>query len=72
MDNPRISRQQHLQDWFTLNRKKLIRCSELDRRAGRPIGTFSRFLALDPEVPLTHTISTYYPALIELGYFPPL
>lgn len=64
--------QQHLRAWFTPARRKLIRCSELDRQAHRPTGTFSRFLALDPEVPLTYTISHYYSALAALGYQPPI
>ena len=64
--------QNHLRLWFTPERKALIRGTALDRLASCPTGTFSRFLANDPEVPLTRLIYLYYPALTLLGYAPPI
>jgi hypothetical protein len=68
-----MSPHDHLRTWFTEERRKLIRSSELDRQAGRPVGTFSRFLAGSPTVPLTYSpgLTSYYPALALLGYQPP-
>ena len=63
----------HLLEWFTPARRALIRSSELDRQARRPVGTFSRFLAGQDGVSLTYHpgLSSYYPALALLGYQPP-
>lgn len=64
--------QDHLKEWFTESRRALISGSALDRLSSCPKGTFSRFLANDPSVPLTRLIYLYYPALALLGYVPPI
>lgn len=62
----------HLLEWFTPHRKLLISSRALDSLAGRPLGTFSRFLAGQKGFTFTRAkISAYYPFLKELGYLPP-
>lgn len=63
---------QHLLEWFTPTRKKIISCRALDVLAERPVGTFSRFLAQQRGITFTRaSLSPYYPFLKELGYEPP-
>lgn len=65
-----MSLHDQIRQWFTGDRRRLIRSAELDRLAGRPVATFSRFLANDPSVPLTFTLSSYLPALALVGFVP--
>jgi hypothetical protein len=72
MQNATENAAQHLLAWFTEERKKLISSRALDTYAGRPVGTFSRFLARQPGFTFTRTsLRPYYPFLKLLGYEPP-
>ena len=63
---------EHLRAWFTPDRRKLISARAVDVLAGRPIGTFHRFLTGVPHVTLGRTgLSVYYPVLALIGYVPP-
>jgi hypothetical protein len=66
-------RSEHLRVWFTPQRRFIISCAALDRLAGRPIGTLSRFLDREKHVTLTYGtgLADYYPFLALLGYQPP-
>ena len=63
---------QHLKEWFTPVRRKLISSRALDALAERPLGTFSRFLAGQDKMTLERSgLGAYYPFLAEVGYTPP-
>lgn len=63
---------EHLRAWFTPERRKLISARAVDVLAGRPIGTFHRFLTGVPHVTLGRTgLTVYYPILRLIGYVPP-
>ena len=62
----------HLREWFTPVRRALISSRALDKMAGRPLGTFSRFLAGEPHYTLERgAYNDYLPFLALLGYQPP-
>jgi len=62
----------HLRSWLTPERLKYINCSALDRAAGRPAGTLSRFAAAQPHITMRYVgPEVYYPFLQLLGYQPP-
>jgi hypothetical protein len=63
--------QTHLLEWFTPVRRRLISARALDELAGRPLGTFSRFLAGQHGFTFTRArLDVYYPFLAEVGYTP--
>lgn len=63
---------EHLKLWFTPIRRELISARKLDKLAGRPLGTFSRFLAGQRYFTFTRaSLEPYYPFLREVGYKPP-
>jgi hypothetical protein len=62
----------HLRAWLTPERRALLNCTAIDRLAGRPAGTLSRFAAAQPHVTLRYVgPEDYYPYLKLLGYEPP-
>lgn len=62
----------HLRAWLTTDRLKYLNCSALDRSAGRPIGTLSRFVSNQEHVTLRYVgVEAYYPYLQLFGYEPP-
>lgn len=72
--SPSLTPAEHLRAWFTSQplRKQLISARALDVLSGRPLGTFSRFLAGEKYVTFERAgVAAYYPFLALLGYQPP-
>ena len=62
----------HLLEWLIPHRIQLISFRRMDALAGRPIGTFSRFVKRQPGFTFTRaSLEPYYPFLALLGYQPP-
>lgn len=65
---------EHLRAWFLADprRLRLISSRAVDELAGRPLGTFSRFLSGEKYMTFERTgVSHYYPTLAAVGYVPP-
>lgn len=63
---------QHLLDWFTPERRKLINALAIDRYAQRPLGSFSRYLKKKKRTTFERAgVKDYYPVLRLIGYLPP-
>jgi hypothetical protein len=63
---------QHIKEWFTPELRHLINCSEVDRQAGKNVGTFSKFLGGRHHTTLEFVgVHDYYPVLLLLGYLAP-
>jgi hypothetical protein len=62
----------HLRAWLASDRLRYLNCSALDRAAGRPVGTLSRFANKQEHITLRYVgVEAYYPYLQLLGYEPP-
>ncbi|RYE91499.1 MAG: hypothetical protein EOO37_00020 [Cytophagaceae bacterium] len=65
---------EHLRAWFHADprRRLLISARAVDELAGRPLGTFSRFLSGEKYMTFERTgVAHYYPVLAAVGYVPP-
>jgi hypothetical protein len=63
---------QHLREWFTPTRRKIISSRALDALAQRPLGTLSRFLSEQEGFTFERSgLASYYPFLALVGYEPP-
>jgi hypothetical protein len=66
---------EHLRAWFHADprRLRLISARAVDELAGRPLGTFSRFLAGGKYMTFERAgVAAYYPVLAAVGYVPPV
>lgn len=66
---------EHLRAWFHADprRLRLISARAVDELAGRPLGTFSRFLAGGKYMTFERVgVSHYYAVLAAVGYVPPV
>jgi hypothetical protein len=69
-----VTAAEHLRAWFLADprRLRLISARAVDQLAGRPLGTFSRFLAGGKYMTLERVgVAAYYPVLACVGYVPP-
>jgi hypothetical protein len=66
---------EHLRAWFHADprRLRLISARAVDLLAGRPVGTFSRFLSGEKYMTFERTgVAHYYAVLAAVGYVPPI